>query len=201
MNKIGKSAYFCHVFANNIFLVLYRSITVSSDIRHISDKENVVADTMSRHLATSHTAEPVGAHTAGSDSRLTAGPACTHTVGLDSCHTARPDSSVGLEEALAGLNNLTSETPPASAADITFAAMAEAQPRCSESQAARRLASLQVVDQQVACVSMWCDISTGKARPLAPACHRQQVFAALQGVVHPGIRDSRCLISHRCGGG
>ncbi len=44
---------------------------------------------------------------------------------------------------------------------------------------------------------MWCDISTGKARPLVPACHRWQVFAALHGVAHPGIRASRRLISHR----
>jgi hypothetical protein len=44
---------------------------------------------------------------------------------------------------------------------------------------------------------MWCDIYTGKARPLVPACHRRQVFAALHGVAHPGIRASRRLISHR----
>ncbi len=29
------------------------------------------------------------------------------------------------------------------------------------------------------------------------ACHRRQVFAALHGVAHPGIRASRRLISHR----
>ncbi len=154
---------------------------MSSDIRHIPGKEKVIADTMSRHLAISHTAEPVGAHTAG----------------LDSCHTDGPDSSAGLEETLAGLNSITSETPPTRAADITFSTMAEAQPCCSETQAARRSASLQVVDQQVAGVSMWCDISTGKARPLPRACHRRHVSVALQGVEHPGIRASHCLISHR----
>ncbi len=86
--------------------------------------------------------------------------------------------------------------PPACAADINFSAMAAAQPRCGETQAAKRSASLQVVNQQVAGVSMWCDISTGKARPLVPACHRRQVFAALHGVVLPSIRAYR-LNSHR----
>jgi hypothetical protein len=39
--------------------------------------------------------------------------------------------------------------------------------------------------------------AAGKARPLVPACHRRQVFAALHGVAHPGIRASRRLISHQ----
>jgi hypothetical protein len=52
-----------------------------------------------------------------------------------------------VEETLAGLNSLTSKTPPASAANITFSAMAEVQTRCSETQAARMSASLHVVDR------------------------------------------------------
>ncbi len=92
---------------------------------------------------------------------------------------------IAVEETLAWLNSLTSETQPASAANITFSAMAEVKTRCSETQAARMSASLHVVDQQVAGVSMWCDISTSKAWPLAPACHRRQVFPALQGVLQP----------------
>jgi len=63
--------------------------------------------------------------------------------------------------------------------------MAEVQTRCSETQAARMSASLHMVDQQVAGVSMWFVISTSKAWPPASAYHRRQVFAALQGVLQP----------------
>ncbi len=63
---------------------------------------------------------------------------------------------------------------------------------CGETQAARKSTSLQVVKQQVAGVSMRCDISTGKARPVVPACNRWQVFATLHSLVHPGIRASLC---------
>jgi transposase InsO family protein len=165
----------------------------------------VVADTMSRPPAAPRTAGPAGPHTAGPDSCLTAGPASAHTAGPDSCltagpastHTAGPDSSAWLEETLAGLNSLTAEVPPACAAEINFSAMAAAQPRCGDTQAAMRSSSLQVVNQLVAGTSMWCDISTGKARPLVPACHRRQVFAAIHRMAHPGIRASRRLISHR----
>jgi hypothetical protein len=159
----------------------------TSYIRNIPGKENVVADTMSRPPAAPRTVGPVGAHTARPDSCLTAGPASAHTAG--------PDSSAWLEETLAGLNSLTAEVPPACAAEINFLAMAAAQPRCGDTQAARRSFSLQVVNQWVAGTSTWCDISTGKARPLVPACHRRQVFAALHGMAHPGIRASRRLIS------
>jgi hypothetical protein len=177
----------------------------TSDIWHIPGKKNMVADTMSRPPATSHTAGPVGAHTAGPDSRLTVGPAYAHTARPDSClatgptstHIARPDSSAWLEETLAGLNSLTAEVPPACTAEINFSVMAAVQPGCGETQAAKRSSSLQVVNQQVAGVSMWCDISTGKARLLVPACHRWQVFAALHSVAHPGIRASHCLIAHQ----
>ncbi len=159
----------------------------TSNISHIPGKENVVADTMSRPPAAPHTTGPVGAYTTGPDSCLTAGPACAHNAGPDSCltagpistHTAGPDSSAWLEETLAWLNSLTAEVPPASATEINFLAMAAAQPRCGDTQAAKRSTSLQVVNQRVAGTFMWCNISTGKARPLVPACHRRQVFATL----------------------
>jgi hypothetical protein len=135
----------------------------TSDIRHIPGKEKVVVDTMSRPPAAphtagpvgAHTARPVGAHTARLDSCLTDGPACAHNARPDSCltagpastHTAGQDSSAWLKETLAGLNSLTAEVPPACAAEINFSAMAAAQPRCGDTQAAKRSTSLQVVNQ------------------------------------------------------
>jgi hypothetical protein len=131
----------------------------TSNIRHISGKENVVVNTMSRPPAAPRTAGPAGAHTAGQDSCLTAGPACAHNTGPDSClttgpastHTAGPDSSAWLEETLAGLNSLTAEVPPTCAAEINFSAMAAAQPGCGHTQATMRSSSLQVVNQQDPC--------------------------------------------------
>jgi Integrase zinc binding domain/Integrase core domain len=42
---------------------------------------------------------------------------------------------------------------------------------------------------------VWCDWSTGAARPLVPPPFREQVFQQLHGVAHPGIRASRRLIA------
>jgi transposase InsO family protein len=44
---------------------------------------------------------------------------------------------------------------------------------------------------------VWCDLSTGFARPLVPAAWRPRVFAALHNIAHPGIRASRRLIAAR----
>ncbi len=77
-----------------------------------------------------------------------------------------------MDETLAGLNRCRPPAQPnnfSAMAAAMAAAMAGAQPRCSDTQAAKRSTSLQVVSQQVAGTSMWCDISTGKARLLVPA--------------------------------
>lgn len=44
---------------------------------------------------------------------------------------------------------------------------------------------------------IFCDISTGRVRPFIPADCRQNVFQAIHGLAHPGIRATTKLISER----
>ncbi|XP_064462471.1 uncharacterized protein LOC135373142 [Ornithodoros turicata] len=41
---------------------------------------------------------------------------------------------------------------------------------------------------------IWCDMSTGSARPYVPPSLRRAVFLALHGLAHPGVRASRKLL-------
>ncbi len=51
--------------------------------------------------------------------------------------------------------------------------------------------SLQVRACEVEGVSLFCDVSTGRLRPLVPQVDRLLVFRSIHGVAHPGIRATR----------
>jgi hypothetical protein len=116
----------------------------TSDIRHIPGKENVVADTMFRPPATAHFARPVRAHAAGPDRCLTAGPACAHTP-LDRTAATRLDQPAPYAAGPGWSTAGAAETPPSSAAEITFSVMVAVQLHCGETQDASKSTSLQVV--------------------------------------------------------
>jgi len=46
-------------------------------------------------------------------------------------------------------------------------------------------------------VSIYCDTATGRTRPFVPASQRRNVFNALHGLSHPGVRPTCRMVSHR----
>ncbi len=75
--------------------------------------------------------------------------------------------------------------------------LADRQRGCEETVRASGLPSLQVHTCEVEGVKLLCDVSTGRLRPLVPAEDRRQIFEAIHGVAHPGIRASSRLIADR----
>ncbi len=68
---------------------------------------------------------------------------------------------------------------------------------CQSTLQASKSPSLQVKACEVEGVSLLCDESTGRLRPLVPETDRPLVFEAIHGVAHPGIRATRRLIAAR----
>jgi hypothetical protein len=120
---------------------------------------------------------------------------------LDSCtHTAGPN--IWLEERLAGLNSLGGQKliaviPTASSAHVSLAGIGAAQPGCTEMVQLQPTSSLHIVPQRIAGVVLLCDTSQGPPRPVAPASHQRQIFAAMHGMAHPGLRATRLLVASR----
>jgi cleavage and polyadenylation specificity factor subunit 1 len=54
-----------------------------------------------------------------------------------------------------------------------------------------------VVDYELHGVKLLCNFTTGRPRPQVPREDRRQVFEAIHGVAHPGIRASKRLLSAR----
>jgi len=78
-----------------------------------------------------------------------------------------------------------------------LAGMAARQATCADTQAALLRPSLSVQPRDVEGVSLLCDISGGRWRPLVPVADREAVFHAVHDVAHPGIRATRRLIGAR----
>jgi hypothetical protein len=87
-------------------------------------------------------------------------------------------------------------TPSSSSPVVTdLRGIAARQLSCPSTLQATKSASLQVKACEVEGVSLLCDVSTGRLRPLVP--DRLLVFEAIHGVAHPGIRATRRMIAAR----
>jgi cleavage and polyadenylation specificity factor subunit 1 len=75
--------------------------------------------------------------------------------------------------------------------------IAARQTSCPDTLQAVKSPSLQVQACEVEGVSLFCDVSTGRLRPLVPQVDRLLVFRSIHGVAHPGIRARRRMISAR----
>jgi cleavage and polyadenylation specificity factor subunit 1 len=110
---------------------------------------------------------------------------------------------------VAGLDNIAADAlsrPPISTVtasslpwDIVsdLRGIASRQSTCPSTLQARSSPSLQVQAREVEGVSLWCDGSTGRWRPLVPQEDRLMVFKSIHGVAHPGIRATRRMVAAR----
>lgn len=82
---------------------------------------------------------------------------------------------------------------------IDYEQIAKSQQNNDELNNARRNSSLQLREITLpnSKTRVFCDISTGRARPFIPADCRRNVFDTIHGLSHPGVRSSTKLISER----
>jgi transposase InsO family protein len=80
---------------------------------------------------------------------------------------------------------------------LDLRAIASRQAQCASTQQTAMQSSLRVRACNVEGVKLLCDLSTGRMRPLVPAEDRKQVFNAIHGVAHPGVRATRRLLRAR----
>ena len=83
---------------------------------------------------------------------------------------------------------------------IDYLAMATAQQEDAEVQAYRTTSSsLQLKDIPFGAqgVTLLCDMSTSRARPIVPAGWRRQIFDSIHGLSHPPVRTTRRLIASK----
>jgi hypothetical protein len=146
----------------------------TSDLQHVAGESKVVADVLSCP------GPGVGETEAG----LPKAETC-----LSQPHIIRlsPGSSTSAVVAAVGR----------SSAVIDYAALAAAQNDCADCLSLSKSSSLAVSRCRIADSELWCNFSTGVARPLVPAAWRQCVFAALHNIAHPGVRATRRLVSAR----
>ncbi len=144
----------------------------TSDICHIADLDNVVADILSPLPAPSPAAacvkEPSGSQAAArreGKSNLPPSSRAAAVAAFDGC--------------------------------LDFLTIAANQLTCPDTLSAIRSPVLSIQPVVIDGVSVLCDTARGLTRPLVPRADRQQVFAAIHGLAHPGTRATRRLMTSR----
>ena len=161
----------------------------TSDIRHIAGKSNVVSDALSRPAAAVATTSSPSATPSSSPSTT---PSSSPSVPGSSKGHLRPAQDRPLAAASA-----TAAVVEPTAARVDFEAIARDQITCQQTCQLKDNGSLLIKLVQLEGSELWCDTSTGSLRPLVPVQQRRQVFEALHGLAHPGIRASRRIITSR----
>ena len=147
----------------------------TTDIQHVSGKDNVVADALSRApigTVDQQTAEPFGSQEA-----VSPGPGFLFEPGarmFEPVNAIKP----GLD----------------------YRAMAADQQRDPDVQNYRTaITNLRVEDVpfENGAFTLLCDISTGVARPIVPESWRKRVFDTVHSLSHPGARTTKKLVSSK----
>ncbi|WP_353213430.1 reverse transcriptase domain-containing protein, partial [Rhodovarius sp.] len=89
-------------------------------------------------------------------------------------------------------------TSPPAAASIDLKALAAAQATCEATQSLLASPqSLSIQQQSLEDVSLYCDVSAGRLRPIVPLPFRPQVFHQIHDLGHPGTRATQRLVTSR----
>ena len=80
---------------------------------------------------------------------------------------------------------------------INFSELASEQLSCPDIIRLKNSPALRIITVPVQNGSLLCDAKTKVLRPLVPSSQRFNIFSALHGISHPGIRATRRLISTR----
>jgi hypothetical protein len=119
-----------------------------------------------------------------------------HVAGVDNVVAdalSRPPVSAAAPAAVA----VVSSSSPTPVTGISFVDMAAQQRLCEDTLQTVKSTSLKIQACVVEGACLWCDVSTGRLRPVVPEPARFAVFQAIHNLAHPGIRATKRLISSR----
>ena len=102
-----------------------------------------------------------------------------------------------MPQILLTLPHIYSVTVPEPPPGVNYLQLAIQQTICPSVLRLSTSINLKVVLLPVQNVKLLCDVSTVTPRPLVPDTLRKDIFSALQGIAHPGIRAKRRMISAR----
>ena len=87
--------------------------------------------------------------------------------------------------------------PPASTGLLNWAQLATEQTSCEDLAVLCAKRPHNLVAVKVEGIPVWWDVSKGVWWPVVPKDFRQQVFDAIHGLAHPGVRATTLLVSKR----
>ena len=87
--------------------------------------------------------------------------------------------------------------PATSTEGVDLLELAKAQCSCTGLAQLRNSSSLLLADFPIGHLSICCDISGGRWRPLVPLLWQRKVFNTIHSLAHPGIRATRRLLAAR----
>ena len=145
----------------------------SSDVRHIAGRDNPVADILSRPEGV-----PLGAN---------------YTLSLEDDEFTAPADLDPLPE-VAPIAEATEPTTPLVFNTVSHEALRDAQQSCPEVANHKkgnhpRTINMTFVETAPG-VSLYCDISTKRPRPLLPVEHRRTIYNLYHMINHPGISET-----------
>ncbi len=120
---------------------------------------------------------------------------CRHLAYADIQHVAGQENVAA--NALSQLSVSSITAPPSAEVAADLRGIAARQASCPSTRQAVESPSLQVRTCEVEGVSLLCDMSSGRLRPLVPQMDRLLVFRSIHGMAHPGIRAMHRIISAR----
>ena len=154
----------------------------TNQLVHVPGVQNVVADALSRPPQTSEAAstEPASGKEAGVIER-----------GCERPHVPRATPPGPTTPSISSLSALQ----PLPGMD--YKAVAAAQASCEATCRLRASPSLKIQDVALDSETLWCDVSTGKPRPLIPEVFKREIFKLIHNLAHPSIRATRRMIAAR----
>jgi hypothetical protein len=161
-------------------------VELTSDVRHIAGKANVVADTWSRPppSAVAGVKEPTG-------SRATARQGGKPESSTTSLPGFQPAPAVAAVSAPSGT------ATRAFLGSVDYSLMAGEQERCEETRLMLSTSSLKIEYFPVEGKRLACDVSLHTPRLLVPVNSRQAVISSLHNIAYPGIRVTKRLVTSR----
>ena len=173
---------------------------LTQDIRHLPGAMNVVADCLSRPAVVQEfsgltRSREQGAVSTGAASTGAATATSSHSHSMLSHTNQGSNLNIFCSGFDCGSETLAAVVPSVQIFDLQK--MADDQSSCPETIALCGNPRMDIRVTVLQNVSILCDWSTGRPRPLVPQGHRNLVFKKFHNLAHCSIRSTRSLISGR----